>query len=190
LWFNAQFYSAIREVGVGFILQNVLLHDIMHELVLVLQWQEVNMFCFQQRRITFTRTKYFVTMFLLNTITINSCLKYYIFVEGNISFTLFLEANNQATVLCEKCQTRLGMICSRQFLSSSITWLMATSCSTFNLSSTTDTTHSNPLFSAPSLFTRKQLLDCFAWRMDILFHQVFAVWLCSLSGHAFDQISS
>jgi len=41
----ALFYvSTIREVGVGFILQNVLLHDIMHELVLVLKWQDVDMF--------------------------------------------------------------------------------------------------------------------------------------------------
>ena len=110
--------------------------------------------------------------------------------KENISFTLVLESRVQASIMCKRCQTRLGMICSRQFLSSSITWLMATSCSTFILSSTTDTTHSNPLFSAPSLFTRKNELDLLAWGMHILVYQLSTVWLCSLSDHAYDQISS
>ena len=54
--------------------------------------------------------------------------------------------------------TNVGMICSRQLLSSSITWPMATSCSTCILSSTTDTTHSKPLLSAPSLWKQFRCL--------------------------------
>ena len=108
------------------------------------------------------------------------------------------------------CYTSVGMICSRQLLNSLITWLMATSCSTFSRSRTTDTTHSKPLLSTPFLDTNMEIYMIFIGRscknnsvymkkhtprMEHLFYKkisymqwtmtgVFPVWCCQYITHS------